>query len=50
MLAPLPAAPIGLERRTAASGSRDWLNLRTQQDLRHEYGDENVFVERSNML
>ncbi|EMP35679.1 hypothetical protein UY3_07165 [Chelonia mydas] len=27
----LPAAPIGLERRTVASGSRDQLNLQTQQ-------------------
>ncbi|EMP29319.1 hypothetical protein UY3_13563 [Chelonia mydas] len=31
--APLPAAPIGLEQQTAASGSRDRLNLRTQQAL-----------------
>ncbi|EMP37430.1 hypothetical protein UY3_05411 [Chelonia mydas] len=29
--APLPAAPIGLEQRTAASGSRDRPNLRTRQ-------------------
>ncbi|EMP36813.1 Spondin-1 [Chelonia mydas] len=28
---PLPAAPIGLEQRTAATGSRDRPNLRTQQ-------------------
>ncbi|EMP32007.1 Exocyst complex component 1 [Chelonia mydas] len=28
---PLPAAPIGLEQRTAGSGSRDRPNLRTQQ-------------------
>ncbi|EMP34851.1 hypothetical protein UY3_07988 [Chelonia mydas] len=27
----LPAAPIGLERRTAATWSRDRPNLRTQQ-------------------
>ncbi|EMP39472.1 hypothetical protein UY3_03311 [Chelonia mydas] len=31
MLAAIPTAPIGLERRTAASGIRDWPNLRTQQ-------------------
>ncbi|EMP27169.1 hypothetical protein UY3_15768 [Chelonia mydas] len=30
---PVPLAPICLERRTAASGSRDRLNLRTQQSL-----------------
>ncbi|EMP42264.1 Transmembrane protein 55A [Chelonia mydas] len=29
---PLPTAPIGLPWRTAASGSHDWLNLRTQQN------------------
>ncbi|EMP36995.1 hypothetical protein UY3_05796, partial [Chelonia mydas] len=29
--APLPAAPIGLQRQTAASGSRDQLNLWTRQ-------------------
>ncbi|EMP35464.1 hypothetical protein UY3_07428 [Chelonia mydas] len=28
---PLPASPIGLERRTAASGSCDWLNLQMLQ-------------------
>ncbi|EMP27310.1 Putative palmitoyltransferase ZDHHC22 [Chelonia mydas] len=27
----LPPAPIGLEQRTAANGSRDWPNLQTQQ-------------------
>ncbi|EMP29272.1 hypothetical protein UY3_13620 [Chelonia mydas] len=32
--APLPAAPIGLERRTTACGSRDWPNLRTRQLVR----------------
>ncbi|CAM4631498.1 unnamed protein product, partial [Caretta caretta] len=31
VLAALPASPIGLEQRTAASGSRDQLNLRMQQ-------------------
>ncbi|EMP42443.1 hypothetical protein UY3_00282 [Chelonia mydas] len=29
----LSAAPIGLERRTTASGSRDRPNLRTQQSI-----------------
>ncbi|EMP29119.1 hypothetical protein UY3_13774 [Chelonia mydas] len=28
---PLPAAPIGLEQRTADTGSRDWTNLQAQQ-------------------
>ncbi|EMP42182.1 Dedicator of cytokinesis protein 1 [Chelonia mydas] len=28
---PLPAAPVGLEQQTAATGSRDRPNLRTQQ-------------------
>ncbi|EMP32166.1 hypothetical protein UY3_10693 [Chelonia mydas] len=35
----LPAAPIGLQWQTAANGSRDWLNLRTQQNsiFKHSY-------------
>ncbi|EMP35836.1 hypothetical protein UY3_07073 [Chelonia mydas] len=33
-LARLPAAPIGLDQRTAASGTCNWLNLRTLQSVR----------------
>ncbi|EMP29609.1 Kin of IRRE-like protein 3, partial [Chelonia mydas] len=38
----LPPAPIGLEQRTAANGSRDWPNLQTQQMDRGEFQQDSV--------
>ncbi|EMP39260.1 hypothetical protein UY3_03501 [Chelonia mydas] len=41
----LPAAPIGLERRTAASGSCNQLNLQTLQDAVTSAGVQKPLVE-----
>ncbi|EMP32108.1 Origin recognition complex subunit 5 [Chelonia mydas] len=43
---PLPAAPIGLERRTADSGSRDRPNLRMRQTSNHLLGPKPFPLDR----